>query len=44
MKKTYVTPISDVILLHNDEIHMFEVSSETQGVIGGDGADFNDLF
>ena len=43
MKKTYVTPVSDVIVLLNEEIHMFEVSSEPQGVISG-GSDFNDLF
>jgi len=44
MKKTYVTPVSDVILLLNDEIHMFEVSSEQADILSGDGKNFMDLF
>jgi hypothetical protein len=44
MKKTYVTPVSDVILLLDEEIHMFEVSSEPNGELSGGGSDFGSLF
>lgn len=44
MKKIYETPVSDVILLLDEEIHMFEVSNETLDNIGGEGKSFNELF
>lgn len=44
MKKIYETPVSDVILLLDEEIHMFKVSRETEDDFFGEGKGFNELF
>jgi len=44
MKKIYETPVSDVILLCEEEIHMLKTSTEEAGVLSGGGNSFIGLF